>query len=237
MWPLLARARLGRLTLKTRLLLMMLSLLVLSVSSLAILHFRSEARLVSQLRDYTEDLSTAIEVVQAQPVGEAGDPKDALKVYMDKLRQLGVKDVSLADSSEVQASTNPQNVGKQLVRSPKRKGPRQLVIRGVLGEETGPPGSQRTATLSIPIVLGEQKVGYLLITRYLEDFSALSQEAFLKRLLATLAVFGVGILVSLVLSWSFSRPLQDLTDAARRVAAGDLAVKVPEGGAVETLRM
>ena len=228
------RARLGRLTLKTRLLLMMLSLLALSVSSLAILHLRSEARLVSQLRDYTEDLSTAIEVVQAQPVGEAGDPKDALKVYMDKLRQLGVKDVSLADSSEVQASTNPQNVGKQLVRSPKKKGPRQFVIRGVLGEETGRPGSQRTATLSLPIVLGEQKVGYLLITRYLEDFSALSQEAFLKRLLATLAVFGVGILVSLVLSWSFSRPLQDLTDAARRVAAGDLAVKVPEGGSVET---
>jgi signal transduction histidine kinase len=234
MWPLLARARLGRLTLKTRLLLMMLSLLVLSVSSLAVLHLRSEARLVSQLRDYTEDLSTAIEVVQAQPVGEAGDPKDALRVYMDKLRQLGVKDVSLADSSEVQASTNPQNVGKQLVRSAKKKGPRQFVIRGVLGEETGPPGSQRTATLSLPIVLGEQKVGYLLITRYLEDFSALSQEAFLKRLLATLAVFGVGILVSLFLSWSVSRPLRDLTDAARRVAAGDLAVKVPEGGGVET---
>ncbi|HKN48150.1 MAG TPA: ATP-binding protein, partial [Candidatus Polarisedimenticolia bacterium] len=75
---------------------------------------------------------------------------------------------------------------------------------------------------------------YLLITRYLDDFSALGQEAFLKRLLATLAVFGVGILVSLVLSWSFSRPLQDLTNAARRVAAGDLAVKVPEGGSVET---
>ena len=54
------------------------------------------------------------------------------------------------------------------------------------------------------------------------------------RLLATLAVFAVGILVSLVLSWSFSRPLQDLTDAARRVAAGDLGVKVPEGGSVET---
>ena len=142
------RARLGRLTLKTRLLLMMLSLLALSVSSLAILHLRSEARLFSQLRDYTEDLSTAIEVFQEQPVGEAGDPQDALKAYMDKLRQLGVKDVSIADSSEVQASTNPLNVGKQLLRSNKRKGPKQYVIHGVLGEETGPPGSQRTTRKS-----------------------------------------------------------------------------------------
>jgi len=189
---------------------------------------------VSQLRDYTEDLSTAIEVFQEQPVGEAGDPQDALKAYMDKLRQLGVKDVSIADTSEVQASTNPLNVGKQLLRSNKRKGPKQYVIHGVLGEETGPPGSHRTTTLTLPIVLGDKRVGYLLITRYLDDFSALGQEAFLKRLLATLAVFGVGILVSLVLSWSFSRPLQDLTDAARRVAAGDLSVKVPEGASVET---
>lgn len=227
-------ARLGRLALKTRLLLMMLSLLLLSIGSLLILHLRSEARLVSQLRDYTEDLSTAIEVFQEQPVSETGDPQHALKVYMDKLRQLGVKDVSIADTSEVQASTNPQNVGKQLLRSHKRKGPKQYVIHGVLGEETGPPGSQRTTTLTLPIVLGDKRVGYLLITRYLDDFSALGQEAFLKRLLATLAVFGVGILVSLVLSWSFSRPLQELNEAARRVAGGDLSVKVPEGGAVET---
>jgi hypothetical protein len=153
---------------------------------------------------------------------------------MDKLRQLGVKDVSIADTSEVQASTNPLNVGKQLLRSRKRKAPHQYVIHGVLGEETGPPGSQRTTTLTLPIVLGDKRVGYLLITRYLDDFSALGQEAFLKRLVATLAVFGVGILVSLVLSWSFSRPLQELNAAARRVAAGDLSVKVPGGGAVET---
>src|SRR5256712_10816077 len=228
------RPRLGRLPPRARLLLMMLSLLALSVSSLFVLPLRSEARLVSQLRDYTEDLSTAIEVFQEQPVGEAGDPQDALKAYMDKLRQLGVKDVSIADTSEVQASTNPLNVGKQLLRSHQRKGPKQYVIHGVLGEETGPPGSHRTTTLTLPIVLGDKRVGYLLITRYLDDFSPLGQEAFLKRLLATLAVFGVGILVSLVLSWSFSRPLQDLTNAARRVAAGDLGGKVPEGGSVET---
>src|SRR5207245_2350467 len=177
------RARLGRLTLKTRLLLMMLSRLARSVSSLAILHLRSEARLFSQLRDYTEDLSTHIEVSQEPPRRDARQPQDALKAYTDKLRQLGVKDVSIADSSEVQASTNPLNVGKQLLRSNKRKGPKQYVIHGVLGEETGPPGSRRTTTLTLPIVLGDKRVGYLLITRYLDDFSALRPDAFLTRLL------------------------------------------------------
>jgi signal transduction histidine kinase len=222
----------GRLNLRTKLLLTMLSLLVLSVTSLFFLHLYSEQRLISQLREYTEDLSTAIEIFEEQPVGE-GDPQVVLKAYMDKLGQLGVKDISISDSAEVQASTNPRNVGKRLVRSSKRKGPKEYVIKGVLGEETGPPGSQTTTTLTLPIVLGDRRVGYLLITRYLDDFSALSREALLSRVLATLAVFALGILVSLYLSWSVSRPVQELTQAARRVAAGDLSVQVPGAGGAE----
>src|SRR6185295_6133539 len=156
---------LRNLTLKTKLLLMMLSLLVLSVSSLFLLHLYSERKLLSQLREYTEDLSTAIEVFQEQPTGE-GDPQVVLKAYAEKLRQLGVKDVSMADASdEVQVSTNPQNVGKRLVRSAKKKGPKEYVIRGVLGDEVGPPGSQKTTTLSLPIVVGDIRVGNLVITR------------------------------------------------------------------------
>jgi len=221
---------LRNLTLKTKLLLMMLSLLVLSVSSLFLLHLYNERQLLSQLREYTEDLSTAIEVVQEQPAGE-GDPQVVIRAYAQKLRQLGVKDVSIADESdEVQASTNPRNVGKHLVRGTKKKGPKEYVIRGVLGEESGPPGSQRTTTLSLPIVVGDARVGNLVITRHLDDFSALSHEAFVSRMAATLAVFGLGILLSLYLSWTFSRPLQGLTAAARQVAAGDLSVQVPQTG-------
>jgi preprotein translocase subunit SecG len=51
-------------------------------------------------------------------------------------------------------------------------------------------------------VIGERRIGTLLIQSTLEDFSALSQEAFLSRLLATLAVFALGIMLALYLSWS-----------------------------------
>jgi signal transduction histidine kinase len=217
---------------KTRLLAIMASLLVLSLSSLFLLHLYSERRLLSQIREYTEDLSAAIEISQEQPTQE-GDPQAILGAYADKLRQLGVKDVSLADASaEVQASTNPANVGKRLLRRP-RKGPRQFVLRGVLGEESGPHGSQRTTTLTLPIVLGDRRVGYLLITRYLDDFSALSREALLSSVLATLAVFALGFLLSLFLSRSLSRPLEALTRAAGQVAAGDLSAQVPGGAGGE----
>jgi signal transduction histidine kinase len=54
-----------------------------------------------------------------------------------------------------------------------------------------------------------------------------------SRVAATLAVFALGILLSLYLSWSFSWPLHRLTEAARRVAQGDLAVQVPTDGGGE----
>ena len=228
MAPLPSHPGLRNLSLKTKLLLMMLSLLLLSVSSLFLLHLYSERRLISQLRDYTEDLSTAIEVFQEQPGAVEGgvDPPVALKQYAEKLRQLGVKDVSITDTSdEVQASTDPQNVGKRVQRTTKKKGPKEYVISGVLGEENRGVGS-KTSTLTIPIVAGDQRIGTLLITRTLEDFSVLSQEAFLSRLLATLGVFALGILLSLYLSWSLIRPLHGLTQAAQQVAAGDMAVHV-----------
>jgi signal transduction histidine kinase len=223
---------LGNLSLKTRLLLTMLGLLLLSVSSLFWLHLYSERQLVSQLREYTEDLSTAIEVFQEQPARE-GDPQVVLEAYADKLRQLGVKEVSIADiTDEVQVSTNPQNVGKKLVRS-KRRGPKEFVVRGVLGQESTTPGSQITSVLTIPIVVGDRRVGNLVVTRFLDDFSALSQRALMDRMYATLGVFGLGILLSLYVSWSFNRPIQELTQAAQRVAAGDLDVEVKRSGGKE----
>jgi signal transduction histidine kinase len=217
--------------LKTKLLAMMLSLLLLSVSSLFMLHLYSERQLLSHVRDYTWDLSTTIDIAQQQPAAE-GDPQVVLRAYAEKLKKLGVKDVSIGLEDEVLASTNPQLVGKHLLRS-KRKGTHEYVIKGVLGEETGPPGSQKTSTFTIPLLVGDRRVGVLLITRYLDDFSALSRQALLHRLAVTLAVFALGIIVSLYLSWSFSRPLQGLTHAAQLVAAGDLSVQVPVRGGDE----
>lgn len=227
-----AGAGLLHLSLRTRLLLMLLSLLVLSVVSLFNIHLYNERELLTQIRDYTDELSTTLEIAQEQPAAGARSPAQALEAYAEKLRQLGVKDVTLADASEevVQASTNPRIVGKRLVR---RRGPTRYVVRGVLGEESGPPGTQRTSTLTIPIVVGDQRIGSLLVTRYLDDFELISQRGLFSRLAATLAVFALGILLALYLSVSFTRPLSDMAEAARKVADGDLSVQVAVRGSDE----
>ena len=190
------------------------------------LHLVSEQQMLARIRDYTEELSTAIEVTQEQP-GSGADLQKTVQAYADKLRKLGVRDVSIADAAEeVQASTDPRNVGKRLAR---RRGPAEFVIRGVLGDDT-PLGRPTTSNLRVPIVVGDRRVGYVVITRILDDFSVLSKTAFASRVAATMAVFALGMLLSLYLASAVSRPVQSLTDAARRVAAGDLSARVPATG-------
>jgi len=217
-------------SLRAQLQLMMLALLVLSVGSLFVLHLFGEQAMLGRIRDYTEELSTAIEITQEQPGGGA-DLQKAVRDYADKLRLLGVRDVSIADASEevVQASTDPRNVGKRLTR---RRGPAEFVIRGVLGDDT-PAGRPTASNLRIPIVVGDRRVGYVVITRILDDFSVLSKSAFASRVAATMGVFALGMLLSLYLASAVSRPVQSLTAAARRVAAGDLSARVPAAGTGE----
>jgi signal transduction histidine kinase len=217
-------------SLRAQLQIMMLSLLALSVGSLFVLHLFSERAMLGRIRDYTEELSTAIEITQEQP-GAGADPQKAVQAYAEKLRKLGVRDVSIADASRevVQASTDPRNVGKRLTR---RRGPAEYVIRGVLGEE-GSLGHPTTSNLTVPIVVGDRRVGYVVITRILDDFSVLSQTALASRVAATISVFALGMLLSLYLASAVSRPVQALTDAAARVAAGDLAARVVASGTDE----
>jgi len=226
--PFLSRLQ-GR-PLRVQLQLMMLVLLALSVGSLFVLHLFSERALMARIRDYTEELSTAIEITQEQP-GGSPDPRKAVQAFAEKLRELGVRDVSIADASDevVQASTNPRIVGRKLVR---RRGPAEYVIRGVLGEDTS-FGRVRASNLTVPIMVGDRRVGYVVITRILDDFSFLATSALASRIAATLAVFALGMLLSIYLASAVSRPVQALTDAAGRVARGDLEARVPAAGSGE----
>jgi signal transduction histidine kinase len=218
---------LRNLTLKTKLLLVMLSLLLLSLSALFVLHFYRQRELISQVREYTDDLSTALEIATEEgPTGK--DPHQVVLAYSEKLTKLGVKDVSWTDLSEVRASTDPGKVGRPLVRKPKSPKKSEYVIKGVLGEE-GDTG-RGTTDFTIPIVVENQRVGSIVIKRYLDDFSMLSEVALVNQLFATLGVFAFGMVLSVYLSGTFSRPVQDLSEAASKVAAGDLQVQVPAHG-------
>jgi len=81
-----------------------------------------------------------------------------------------------------------------------------------------------------PVVANDQTVGLLLLSPF--DYSAAGPSGVGRRvarqfLLAGLFVGGGSLIVGMFLSRRISRPLVDLTEATRAVAAGDLDVRVP----------
>ena len=217
------KAFFDNLRLRAKLLLMMFSLLLLTLASLFVLYWQAERALVLQVEKHTMDLSTAIQVSVERLTSKGRTDEARLQDYVGRLQRKGVEEISiLSNEKEIIASSNPTRVGHTI--DPKRK---DLFITARLGETLGAENIQKTYNLIVPIVVGNQRMGYALISMVLDDFAQLSRINFLKRLIATVLVFGLGIGASLVLSWKYTRPIDRVVQAARRVAQGDLRETLP----------
>ena len=96
--------------------------------------------------------------------------------------------------------------------------------------------SQREA--AVPIVVGEDRVGYLLVLPPGQMQLAGAEQAFLDRInrafVASAAVaLLVGVLLGVLLARTLAAPLGRVAAAAEAIAGGDLAQRVPEQGTEE----
>ena len=211
------------LSLRAKLLLMMFSLLLLTLASLFVLYWQAERALILQVEKHTMDLSTAIQISVERLTSKGRTDEARLQDYVARLQRKGVKEISIvSNEEEVIASSNPTRVGATI--DPNR---RDLFITARLGETLGAGTVQKTYNLIVPIVVGNQRMGYALISMVLDDFAYISRFNFIKRLIATVLVFGVGIVASLILSWKYTMPIDRVVQAARRVAQGDLRETLP----------
>jgi len=211
------------LRLRTKLVVMMLLLLLLSLASLFLLYWQAERLLVAQVERHTTDLSTAIKVSVEQLTSKGRTTEARLQDYVHRLEQRGVREISiLSNEREVIASSNPRRVGARV--DPRR---RDLLITARLGEEAFGEREQKTYNLIVPITVGTQRTGYILVSMILDDFANLVRVNLLKRIVLTVLVFALGIAASLVLAWKVTRPIQQVVEAAQRVAHGDLDQTLP----------
>jgi signal transduction histidine kinase len=213
------------LNLQGKLVAMMFGLLLLVLATLFGLYWRAESQLISQVERHTTDLSTAIQISVEQITSKGRTSEARLQDYMQRLQQKGVREISIvSNEEEVIASSNPRRVGARV--DPKRK---DILITARLGEETEGGRAQKTYDLLVPVVVGNQRTGYLLISMILDDFAELARVNFLKRLLATILVFTVGIGGTALLAWTYVKPISRVVAAARRIAQGDLSERLPTG--------
>jgi len=223
------RPGLHSMSLKARLLAMMLFLCFATLASTLALQIRNEHQILEAVERQNESLSQAIQVSVEQLTFPGATDEAKLQSYVEKLRRQGVKEVSiLSNEQTVIASSNPLHVGARVVG---RRG--DLFIRANVGEvdmET----PQKTYNLIVPVVVGEEQRGYAHVVMHLEDVNRLFRDTIVQRLLATALVFGLGIAASVYLSKRYTQPLFAVVQAAERAAGGDFDHSVPiPAGATE----
>ncbi len=195
---------------------MMLFLSFILVSVLLFLYSQSEKALLTELENQTAELSKAIQVGVEEVTSSGSTDEKRLQHYLKELNAKGVKEISIiSNTDEIIASTNPQKIGEEV--SPKKK---EHIIKAELGEPVSKEG--KVYNVILPVVAGNEHYGYIHLTINAEDFSEILKSNIIKRIVATSLVFGLGIVIAVFLSWMYTRPIHNVVNAARSVAAGDL---------------
>ena len=199
---------------------MMLLLSVTVITVLMFLYAQSEKALMNELESQTAELSKAIQVGVEEVTSKGNTDQMRLQTYLKKLNAKGVKEISIiSPTDEIVASTNLTKIGEQLGATKKER-----IIKAELGEPVSKEG--KVYNVILPVVAGNEHYGYIHLKINIEDFSEIMQSHAIKRIVATSVVFGIGIILAVILSWMYTKPIHNIVNAARTVAAGDLSLEL-----------
>ena len=203
------RTFLHGLRIRTKLTLMVLIMMALTLGILFLVYDHYETVLVDMVQNQTEDLSKALEVSVQQLTSKGQNDQQLLQDYVGRLSALGVTEISILSSERrVVASSNQARVGTRI--HPPKKGPSgPFIITGTIGEDEDLK-TKISYNLDIPIIVDDQKRGYVRLHVILDDFAALLRSIYLKRSLATSGVFLAGVGASLALAYRMTSPLKRL---------------------------
>jgi nitrogen fixation/metabolism regulation signal transduction histidine kinase len=203
-------------SLNMRLIIMMLFLSFILITILLFIYSHSERSIFREIERQTSDLTKAIQIGVEEVTATGSTDEARLSKYLKQLNAKGLNEISIiSNSNEIVASTNPSKVGQPLAH--KRK---ELIIKAELGEPVSEEG--RAYNVILPVIAGNTQYGYIHLKINKDDFSDILRANTIKRIVAIVFVFGLGIVITFILSKQYTRPIQKVVDAARRVAAGDL---------------
>jgi len=189
-------------------------------------------------------LLTVSQLAQTQ-IAPKTSVDDALKIYQEKLQELGIKNVSVVSpEGQVKGSTNRSEVGKKISLkmsskslfqhlSKKRAETKkdQVRLQGEFSElDASPQSDQTTFTIQYPLVLGDQVIGFAVIKGESDQVTTLSRLWYRQRLTWILGTMLAALCVVLYLAFRFTKPVDQLVKGAQQVAGGNLYVALPTNG-------
>lgn len=208
--------------LHNRLVLIMISLLVLAVMALFTLNQFSQVALVREIQDSSQEISKAVQMSIADLTSSGSSSQ--LAEYYTQARQKGVSEINIIDErGQIVNSTNPEKIGKIKDLKKLEKGVRSAPRKS----EGGTILSQKLYDVVVPVIVGDEHLGYVQVNMLLDNIQNIQRLNFIKRLAATAMVFTVGIAFSVYLSRRYTDPIHRLVSDFKKVSGGDLSVTIP----------
>lgn len=212
-----------RINLRTQLLIVMLFLIAASLGSLVYLQQVTEDRVFDLIQERINGLSKAIEISMEQMTATGKTKEDRLKEYVNQLKKKGIQQVSIISSDqEVLQSSNPQLVGSKISVSKN-----EFLITAKIGEEAGKP--MKVYNAFVPVISKNELEGYINITMYFDDLDKLYRDSFYRRVAWMIPIFGIGVLLCIIISYRFTKPINLLVDSIHSISQGKKPVlpKIP----------
>lgn len=213
------------LSINIKLIIMMLSMSFILIITLLFFYHRSEQRIFYEIERQTAELTKAIQIGVEEVTTSGATDEARLSNYLKELKAKGIKEISIiSNEDQIIASTDIARVGKPITRKKK-----DLIIKAELGDPVSDEG--KTYNVIFPVVAGGTEYayihyGYIHLQINKDDFSNLLKTSTIEKVVITFIVFVSGIIMTIIFSRQYTRPIREVVDAAMHVAGGDLNHKL-----------
>ncbi len=206
-----------RFRLRTQLIIVMLSMLVLFAASFVYLQSVAEEKVLDLIQDEINGTMKAIEISMEEIHAKGSTDEARLENFIDHLQKHGIEEVSiLGKQQEVILSSNPRMVGSRLSVSKN-----EFLIQETIGAgESVKP--KKLYSAFAPIISKGKLEGYIHISMYFEDLERLSREMLFNRLVWALPIVGIGLILCILISHHYTKPIPALIEAIHSITRGKL---------------
>ncbi len=212
--------------LRFRLTALMAAVLCITVAVLFELNRRAERQIFAQVEQQTEQLTKAVEL-GIQSISTSDYLDEFIKSrHLSAEQTQNIRRILIVDSTgKITDSSLRAERGRRIVLP----GNGRLVTEGDPMDLGGAGPKPMTRTIVIPFQAAGKngpELNHVVVVMSSQTLTDTIGDTSRNRLLATGGALGIALLVAVALVWRFTAPINRLAQATRRVATGDLTVRL-----------
>lgn len=209
--------------LNAKLVSIMLTLLLLTMITLFALNQMSQTKLVREIQESSSAVSEILQMSVEDLTSETEVETSRLAEYLKEVRKKGVSEINIINTEgEIIDSSDPDKIGTKRDLQKLEKG-----LKAAPGKKGAATSSLKQYNLVVPVIVGDEQLGYVEINLLLDNIREIQHDNFVRRFIATVIIFGLGMILIIFLAKRYTHPIQRLAINVRKVATGDLSVTVP----------